>query len=245
MKSARVQNEVSLPVRYLDGSAAYFYFAISEKKAAKLLEGHYQPAPVAFGRTLLALCFFEYRDTSIGPYNEVGLGITVRGDTGAGWLPRDFLRQPEQRTTGFHVLHLPVTSEVANQAGRDTWGLPKFVTSIPFQLKGRHFEGGVNDPNAPHQPIFTVTSEFGRGLPSKGVDLVLFNDPNEANEKSIVNCQARFLTARCAQFDLTLGRGNHPLLRTLDFLGLDGEAPLLVQYTTHFVAQLHGPTRTK
>ncbi len=240
---AAPKNEsIALPVQYRDGSAVYFYFAVPMKVASEVLQGQFEPAPLAFGQTIAALCFFEYRDTSIGPYNELGLGITVQGGAKGTWLPLDLLRGAKARTTGFHVMSLPVTSETANQAGQSIWGLPKFVTEIPFRLKGRHFEASVSDPKFFKQALFSVESELGRGVPSKGLDLVLFNQRSEVKEKSIVNTQARFTTVRCADFTLTIAKGDHPLQSLLRCLNLDSHTPLMAQYTTRFISQLHGPS---
>jgi hypothetical protein len=231
----------ALPIQYRDGSAVYFYFTVPSKLVAEILDGSFEPAPLAFGQTIAALCFFEYRDSSIGAYNELGLGVTVRGDRKAPWLPLDLLRGAKARTTGFHILSLPVTSEAANQAGRTIWGFPKFVTEIPFRLEGRRFEASGSDPKTAKKTLFSVESQLGRGVPSKGLDLVLLNRGAAGNEKSIVNTQAQFTSARCPEFTLTIAKGDHPLQSLLRTLNLDSQAPLMAQYTTRFISQLHGP----
>jgi hypothetical protein len=240
MALAKAQ-EISLPIQYRDGSAVYFYFAVSSAIAAELMNERYRPALLVPGKALAALCFFEYRDTSIGPYNELGLGLMVEGAKTAPWLGFDLARSARNRRTGFHVLSLPVTSETANRAGQDIWGLPKFVTDISFKLTGRHFQGAVLDPRSKSKPLFSVESRLSLGVPSKGLDLTLFNRREHGNERTVVNTQSTFVTGLSREFSLTIEKGDHPLQATLRLLNLDALSPLGVQRTDRFISQLHGP----
>ena len=64
----------------------------------------------------MALYCIEYRKTDIGPYNEVGLTVLALA--------------PGDPIPANYVVDLPVTTAVANRAGREIWGYNKFVAAI-------------------------------------------------------------------------------------------------------------------
>ena len=234
--------EIPLPIRYEEGSAAYFYFAVSADKIRRMIDRRFRPATFLPGTAMVAVCFYEYTKTSIGPYNELGIGVMVQGPGRTAWPGLDLLRKVDNRGSGFYVLHLPVTSKAAEEAGKRIWGLPKFVTKIPFQLKGRSFEGSVLAPRST-EALFTVKTNFTPGIETKGMDMALLNDHGKEIEKTVVNVQARFRTAFCRRFELTIGAVSDPVCDTLQHLNLDEAQPIAAQYTTHFISQLHGPNK--
>ena len=68
------------------------------------------------GKAVVVVYCIEYRITDIGPYNEVGL--TVLAGAPGDPIPANY------------VVDLPVTTAVANRAGREIWGYNKFVAAI-------------------------------------------------------------------------------------------------------------------
>lgn len=140
---------VDLPIFYYDNSLCMAVFLVDLDKARALVtDERLQVVPAWGGKALVGLAFYEYRHTAIGAYNEVGLAVLTapRGCR----LPRlpllRMLGSLDRNPMGFHILDLPVTTEVACAAGREAWGLPKFVTPIDFALRGREFRGSVRDP---------------------------------------------------------------------------------------------------
>ena len=79
----------------------------------------------------------EYPDSTIGPYNEIGIGVPCRLDPvlNIPLLPALFDRF---FAVGFYVHYLPVTTQIAYDAGVDVWGLPKFVATIEFEDTPTH-----------------------------------------------------------------------------------------------------------
>ena len=89
-----------------------------------------EPVRIA-GKTTVVLTIFTYRDTSIGPYNELAISSYVR--------PIDDHRLS---AAALWVHALPVTTESACTAGVDIWGFPKWVTPIDYTHDGSH-RGGI------------------------------------------------------------------------------------------------------
>jgi hypothetical protein len=101
-----------------------------------------------------------YRITDIGPYNEVGLTVVAR-------VPGDPI-------PGNYVINLPVTTAVANRAGREIWGYNKFVAAIdvcwcstPTRFRPCYSRAGLSKPeksvgyssSAAAEPAFRFPAE--------------------------------------------------------------------------------------
>ncbi|MCL4558725.1 MAG: acetoacetate decarboxylase family protein [Deltaproteobacteria bacterium] len=130
------EREVQLPILYYDVSA----FASSFTVPTRLIKGilpskHMRPAEILPGRSVVTIAAFEYRDTSVGPYNEVGITIPVLLDPIINLPVLPLLLEKRYKKLGFYVHHLPVTTKVAHDAGREVWGYPKFIGEIAFEDK--------------------------------------------------------------------------------------------------------------
>ena len=90
-----------------------------------------QPVLQEDGKAIVDLFCIEYRKTDIGPYNEVGL--TVRAKAPTDPIPANY------------VVHLPVTTAIANRAGREIWGYNKFVAAIDVISNGKTFSTVLRD----------------------------------------------------------------------------------------------------
>lgn len=111
------------------------FFAVDLAAARELLgPTGVEPWPF-FGKALAALYAWNYRDSTVGSYNEVGLGIQARRPgtkPSVTRLAMDMLAQPDQ---GIWVASLPVTTEEACRAGVEIWGYPKYVTPIETKIE--------------------------------------------------------------------------------------------------------------
>lgn len=123
---------VTLPIEYRDGSllnVAVFVPAAAVRALLPTTRLH----PVAVrGKATLLLTIFEYRDTSIGPYNELSVAFLVRPEGLRG------LAAP-----GAWVQDLPVTTEIALAAGKEIWGYPKWVQPISWEQRGDTIHAGL------------------------------------------------------------------------------------------------------
>lgn len=96
------------------------------------------------GTALVAIHCFEYKDTDIGPYNEVSITVAVRVDHASriAALARSTLRHTYQG----HIIQLPVTTEVALHGGLDFFNYPKFLANIAFQQTATGRRCTATDP---------------------------------------------------------------------------------------------------
>lgn len=129
-----------LPILYFrDDVFALFYTADARRARELMPSDRLHPVLVSPGRTLVGIVAFNYVETSIGPYGEVGVVVpTVHGRRPLPLLPGAL----EARYPGFGyvVLHLPVTRTAARDAGRGQWGYTKFVADMHFVNTPEHLE---------------------------------------------------------------------------------------------------------
>lgn len=207
----------------------------------QLLEGTgLEPGFTLGGDALVALSFFEYRRTTVGPYNEVGTATFVkrRGDR-AKLLPYvDVYGDPDQRVVGAHIFDLPVTTKAAWAAGRELWGYPKFVTPISFRLGRSAFESTVSDPDG-HGTITTLAGELGPSVPAPPMSLMLYSHLDGRMLRTNVNVRGRVHAHDPGSCRLAIGESRHPMAERLRKLRLDGAKPLVVLSTTEFQSRLH------
>lgn len=185
------------------------------------------------------MAFYEYRDTSVGVYNEVGTAIfAVR----PGERPRlglaDLARAPARRTIGMYVVDLPVTTALACAAGRELWGYPKFVTAIDFHLDRRELRSTVRDP-AGAGDVCTLAGRLGLGVPVPPLSLMTYTVLDGVLLRTHVDVRGRGWARAAGTVRLTLGGSAHPMASRLRALGLDGARPHLVLATDRFQSLLH------
>lgn len=235
------EGKIKLPLFYYDASAILLFFWADINKVKPLLDGSgYLPCKFFNGKALLVAGIYEYRDTDIGPYNEVGLASAVYPEgpkPPALYLP-EFLFAAKQRRFGFYIHDLPVTTQIASAAGKEIYGFPKFVTEIPFSLTDKQFAAAVNDPDS-DEKIFSMVGEIGPGISMKGFDLVLFSNLKEQKLKTIVDVDAKFKTSFGGSIIIRLGKSKHRTAANIKNLGLDGAKPFIIQKTTTFRSRLN------
>ena len=125
--------EFELPILYFrDDLFLMFLIGNYAKVKAMMPSPRLHPISILGGKALVGIAAFNYIDTSIGPYGEIGVVLpAVYSDK----LPTPILPGlMEAKYPGFGtlVMHLPVTKTVARDAGRGQWGYTKFVADMKF-----------------------------------------------------------------------------------------------------------------
>ena len=114
------------------------FLADLRRVRAALPKGWYRPLRMPLGHGLVAVHCMEYKDSDIGPYNEISLSIALR----RGWLPFTSLFQAARslRSQTYHayIKALPVTTETALHGGVDFFNYPKYMADISFRETATH-----------------------------------------------------------------------------------------------------------
>ena len=77
------------------------------------------------------------------------------------------------------MVHLPVTTAVANRAGREIWGYTKFVAAIDVSSNGKTFSTVLRDSDG--ELIGALDGVRGMSVPTPATDIRTFTVPTKAN----------------------------------------------------------------
>lgn len=224
------EGNVDLPILYFDNSNFMALFEVEFETANSFLkEKGLTAVRFASGKALVVVGFYEYRETAIADYNEVGVAIaSVPNGVQAPRFPLLSLHKPlDKQQIGFHVIDLPVTTQAACAAGKEIWGYPKFVTPIGFSLDAKRFRGTVGDPES-GGAIVELSGDLGIGLPAPQLDLVLYSHHQGALLRTLINTRGGGRGCLPGSLRLKLTNSTHPMARRLAQLGLSNAAPKLV-----------------
>jgi Acetoacetate decarboxylase (ADC) len=214
--------ECFLPIRYFDVQCLVATFLVAPDRASELLVAGLQPVLQEDGRAIVDLYCIEYRKTDIGPYNEVGL--TVRAKT------------PGDEIAANYVVNLPVTTAVANRAGREIWGYNKFVAVIDVNGNGKAFSTALRDSD--NETICVAEGERGASVPAPATDILTFSLHHGRLTKTVIRVLTPSLASSGDSFVFKVGSSRHPMTSNLRTLGLDGARPVLIHYTDPFQSLL-------
>ncbi|MBI2383400.1 MAG: acetoacetate decarboxylase family protein [Gammaproteobacteria bacterium] len=209
-----------MPILYDDVSQLFAFWRVPLAAAAALVpDGRLEPLPV-FGKAVAGFAAFEYRGTTIGSYNEIGLVILVRRRGSAPSLWR-LLRRPEREPdAAFHVVNLPVTTELARAAGVEFWGYPKYVKPIRTQFGRDAVSIGLEGE-------LSLECRSGPGLSLAAFPVTTFSALRGRLLHTAIPTDGRLRFGGAASLKLkTLGDG--PCARTVRALGLDRAKPFAV-----------------
>lgn len=140
------ETSFQLPILYSrDDAFLAFHTADRDRITSLMPTDTLHPLRAPGGRALVGIVAFNYFDTTIGPYGEVGVFVPVTYGKRPllPLLPALF----ESRYPGFGnvVLHLPVTLQAARDAGRGVWGYPKFVAHMEWKFTPEYQECDLSE----------------------------------------------------------------------------------------------------
>lgn len=231
---------VRVPVFYYDGSSMTALFPARYSELQALMpDPRYVAARLAPGLGVVAITCLEYRDTDIGPYNELSISIPLNEPSYRANLPGRALIAAQRRSqTHVMIHHLPVTTEIALRGGVDFYNFPKFLASIEFtgdddQWRCRLAEGTEH--------IMTLS---GRRLPAPESRRMtyfchLWMDGQPQTGEFAQNQRELGVSRRRHAAELELG-DRHPIALELERL-LVSRKPLQYEYAPRLEAVLFGP----
>lgn len=231
--------DVEMPILYYSNSQWMFLFWADLHAARQLVSKELDVVSLN-GKALCGVAFYEYRDTSIADYNEVGvaIGCVPKGTKTSFLSYATLLRHLDNRSVGFNVVDLPVTTEAACAAGREIWSFPKFVTDIGFKESGKDFSGTVKNIEGDGN-IMSIKGRAGFGVPFAVLDLVLYSKHNDQMLRTLVNTRGLGKASLGGSLRLAVENTDHPMGQRLQELGLDGQKPWSVVRTDKLQLRLN------
>jgi Acetoacetate decarboxylase (ADC) len=229
-----------VPIFYYDGTATSAVFAARLKALRALMpDPRFCPARLAPGLGALAITCFEYRDTDIGPYNELAISVVLNEPWFRPNLPgMAILSSLRRGQMHAWVHHLPVTTEIARAGGVDFYNYPKFVGGIDFEERGGQRICRLSE-GAEH--ILTLSGKLLHTPRSEQFQLFshLWMDRQPQSSEFKINANAMGVTLSPSAATLQLGE-RHPIAQELDRL-IAWRKPIQYQYMARFEGILYGP----
>jgi Acetoacetate decarboxylase (ADC) len=231
---------VKVPIFYYDGIAISAVFAARLGALRRLMpDPRFCPARLAPGLGAVAITCLEYRDTDIGPYNELMISVVLNEPWFLPNLPgMALVSSLRRRQLHFWVHHLPVTTEIARAWGVGLCNYPKFIGGIDFEQTAtdrvcRLSEGEEHILTLSGKLIATPRSEQFQAFSHLWMD----RQPQSTEFKS--NASEMGVSLSPAAATLELGE-RHPIARELADL-IVRRRPLQYQYMAKFEGILYGP----
>lgn len=229
-----------VPIFYYDGTATSAVFAARLAAVRRLMpDPRFSPARLAPGLGAVAITCFEYRDTDIGPYNELAISVVLNEPWFLPNLPgRALLSSLRRRQLHAWVAHLPVTTEIARAGGVDFYNYPKFLAGIDFAQSEctrtcRLSEGAEHILTLSGRKIATPRTEQFQLFSH------LYMDRQPQSSEFKINTSAMGVSLDPRSATLELGE-RHPIAQELAGL-LVGRRPIQYQYLASFEGILYGP----
>lgn len=225
------------PLFFHDLSAISLVFNASSAAVRPLLpDRRLKPVELLPGRCLVMIGALQYRDSELGPYNEIVVAFPVaQGDAPLPAL--DAAWRGLGRTVSAYIWQMPVSTEVAWRVGCGVAGFPKFVADIRFGI-----EGGQAHAALLHEGRLALElhCDGGDAAGDRTLKLRSFTVKNGVTLQSLMLVhQLRFrdhLQRSAARLEL----GHGPLADALRGLDL-GERPLASQCCSRAEAMLFHP----
>lgn len=229
-----------LPIFYYDGTAQTAVFPARFGAARRLLpDPRFVPARLAPGLAAVGVTCFEYRDTDIGPYNELAISVLLNDPPFLANPPgRALLTGLRRKQLHAWVQHLPVTTEIARAGGVELYNYPKFVGSIEFSEQGSRRRCRLGEGS---EHILTLDGDL-IDTPDAGETQLfshLWMDRQPQSSEFKLNVLAGGRTLRPGAARLTLGE-RHPISRELAGI-LVSTRSIFYERMAPFEGILYGP----
>ncbi|WP_433384462.1 acetoacetate decarboxylase family protein [Actinoplanes sp. CA-142083] len=212
-----IQGEtVTLPVTITDARISAAVFTAPAAGAREALAGVPLEPLVLFGRAITVLMTIHYGPWVLKTYDEVGVGLLVRGPRG---LP------------GLHIVDLPVTGAFTREAGQDFWALPKWLMDADLTFGAAATEVTVRLPEGGEVLHAAIRNGKVRlpfptrlSLPSWSY----LDHGAQAGRLLRGKLPMRISGARIGRGGFDVRLGEHPMTRTMRALGMLGRPWLTV-----------------
>lgn len=173
------------------------------------------PIRISPGRGLLSVSAYEFRESDIGPYNEVSISVPFTLDVATPMFTGILRKGPAEPRTYIH--HLPVTTEIARAAGVELGSYPKFLAHIDFERESgwvtcRLAEG--------EQHILTLVGRELDTRPAPRSRAHAFTARDGRLLRSEVISSERGLAMSSDASDARLELGDHPISKELEGLSI-------------------------
>jgi hypothetical protein len=211
LKASWGHRTILLPVFYYDVATLSVQFLAPIEKVRELLpSSRMHPLRITPWHCVVSIAALEYRDSDIGPYNEVSIGIPIVLDKPSPVFVGTLHQVPA--VPKVYIRHLPVTTEIARDAGVDFAGYPKFLANITFEREGTWVKCCLHEAG---QHILTLTGRDGtlNSVPRSRMHPITMREGYMLRCELIVS-ERNQVSGRSSD-DVRLELGEHPIAQEL------------------------------
>lgn len=207
---------VRVPTFYYDATHFYVAMLAPLNRLAELLPSPgLQPMRASPRHGLLHLGVFEYRDSDVGPYNEVSITVAATPEISVP-MGIGLLRSMKDGPTGY-IWQLPVTTDIACVLGVELFGFPKFLGEIDIGVEGDWGHCRLSENG---ELIFDLTVKLPTPRPDDRYHYHTLSQQHGRIVRADVNVNLRERGVARLRTSARLIFGDHPLGRILDNLGI-------------------------
>jgi len=132
---------IKCPILYYDLRWINAIFTTRTSKLKKLLpHPNFKPIEMWPGMSMLGITVFEYRDSSIGPYNEIAFVIPIKFQTGFVFPGLALISMMRKNVFPSYIYQMPVTIDISVKAGLHFWNHPKLLSEITIRDNGDNLD---------------------------------------------------------------------------------------------------------
>ncbi|MBI2890827.1 MAG: acetoacetate decarboxylase family protein [Nitrospirae bacterium] len=234
------EGSVDLPILYRDLTALSATYSADAEKVRQLLPSGDLHAPALRGKCWVTLAAFGYRDTTIGAYNELAVIIPVlHRPVVRGILANVALSRTRWGRLGGYMRHLPVTTKIALEAGKEIWGFPKILADIRVDRRGDHLCCEANAGRG--GSILSLKLRLGRGPKVPAPDMVLYTLKDRSILETAIPTRGHLKIVPARTVTLELGR--HTIGQELRSLDLS-QRPVIAFWSDNLKTRLPLARRT-
>lgn len=229
---------IDVPIRYYRTDCFLAIFAADHDAVAALLPSdRLYPVRLKGGRAAIGVVAYNYSETGVGPYGEIGIAALCTFDRPARPMV-PLLRETADPRFGAFVLHLPVTSRIARDAGRTVWGYPKFVADMAFDLRPEQRRVEMREQG--HELLSLEVGDRGRFVRDTK-QVVTFSEHEGHIMRTTVATHAEY-RAKLGHGNGRLELGDHEVAGQLRNLGITSDALATKYYLSHAAVLPKGET---
>ncbi|MEJ2283917.1 MAG: acetoacetate decarboxylase family protein [Desulfobacterales bacterium] len=229
------------PVLYYDFRIISATFTAKTDRIKKLLpHPNFKPVEIFPGTGMVIFIAFEYRDTSIGPYNEVGISVPVKFPPTFAFPGLSAISMMRKRCFSVYIHHLPVTTEIARKGGVYFYNYPKFMSRITFQDQDDGLEVILREDE---ELIFKMNAKKIPLNQSAQIEFHTYSIKDNMVMHTLVEGWAPRYGVKMMGNKAKLELGNHRISQEMAELNLSKNAST-GQYAEGMMSKLYSPDRS-
>ena len=229
---------LEFPIFYYDVRFIIASFTAKTTALRKLLpHPKFKPIQVWPGVGMLGIAAFEYRDTSVGPHNEIAITIPIKFPPGFIMPGLSAMKMMRKNLFPLYIHRLPVTTEIALKFGIHFYNYPKSLAEITFQDQENRLEVVLKEKDVLVLKLLAKKPTLKR---SAGFEFHTYSiKRNVVLHAQVEGWAPKFGSAKMGKI-AELELGDHPISREIAELDLSRTARTGL-YSEGAMTKLHAP----